>query len=198
MPLSPRIVPHPFPDGLESHPCPIYFIAGRIIPSTIILMEPDEKPVRKVRHEIHQPPSWVGTSATFFITINCARRGVAQLTEGRIPEEIFQTFRFQNERQAWHASIVLLMPDHLHAMISFDWERGDGLGQVIQNWKRFTARKLEIVWQRDFFDHRIRSDNDLANKWIYIRENPVRAGLVDTYDAWPHVWRPPNRIGWID
>ena len=90
------------------------------------------------------------------------------------------------------------MPDHLHAMISFDWERGDGLGQVIQNWKRFTARKLEIVWQRDFFDHRIRSDNDLANKWIYIRENPVRAGLVDTYDAWPHVWRPPNRIGWID
>ncbi len=88
------------------------------------------------------------------------------------------------------------MPDHLHALISFDWERGDGPRDAIQNWKRFTARKFGIEWQRDFFDHRIRSESDLGNKWIYIRENPVRAGLVDSYDAWSHVWRPPNIQGW--
>ncbi|MFK7851433.1 MAG: transposase [Akkermansiaceae bacterium] len=159
-------------------------------------MQADDRPVRKVRREIHHPPSWVGTTGTFFITINCSKRGVAQLTEGGISEELFGSFEFQNERQVWHASIVLLMPDHLHAIFSCDWEKGDGLREKVQNWKKFTARKLGIGWQRDFFDHRIRSESDLGNKWIYIRENPVRGKLVESYDEWPHVWRPPDRRGW--
>ena len=155
-----------------------------------------EPPQRKVRNETHYPPSWVGKAATFFITINCRLRGRPQLTIGDAPLGLFRSMEFQNERQAWHASILLLMPDHLHAMISFDWEIGDGMGGSLQSWKRFTARSLGIDWQRDFFDHRIRSEEDLSNKWTYIRENPVRAGHVKSYEQWPHVWRPPNRIGW--
>ena len=41
------------------------------------------------------------------------------------------------------------------------------------------------LWQRGFFDHVLRSDESYAPKWNYVRENPVRAGLVRDADAWP-------------
>ena len=42
------------------------------------------------------------------------------------------------------------------------------------------------VWQRRFFDHVLRSDESYAQKWNYVRENPVRAGLVTNAEDWPY------------
>ena len=42
------------------------------------------------------------------------------------------------------------------------------------------------IWLRDFWDRQIRSGKDYADKWAYVRANPVRAGLVSDPDAWPH------------
>jgi len=69
------------------------------------------------------------------------------------------------------------------------------MGNVIRDWKRYTAKSTGVEWQRDYFDHRIRNEPDHAAIWAYIRENPVRAGLVDTHDQWPHVWFP-GKTGW--
>lgn len=193
----PCIPPHPFPDGLESHPCHIFAshcpISDPCVQKWIKTGNQSGKSgagsiIR--RHRLAHPPHFSSPS----IARNADSRN---LPRGETADGVFQSFRFQNERQAWHASIVLLMPDHLHAIIAFDWETGDGMKEIIGNWKRFTARNLGIDWQRDFFDHRIRSEEDLANKWIYIRENPVRAGLVKSYEEWPHVWSPPDQRGWI-
>ena len=41
------------------------------------------------------------------------------------------------------------------------------------------------VWQEEFFDHVLRSGESYGQKWSYVRENPVRAGLVATSEAWP-------------
>ena len=41
-------------------------------------------------------------------------------------------------------------------------------------------------WQSGFFDHILRSDESYAGKWNYVRNNPVRAGLVATADQWPY------------
>ena len=41
------------------------------------------------------------------------------------------------------------------------------------------------VWQRGFFDHVIRHSESYAAKWNYVRDNPVRAGLVSDADDWP-------------
>jgi hypothetical protein len=41
------------------------------------------------------------------------------------------------------------------------------------------------IWQRGFFDHVLRSDESYAEKWNYVRANPVRAGLVNDPD-WPY------------
>jgi len=42
-----------------------------------------------------------------------------------------------------------------------------------------------FVWQPGFFDHVMRSRESYAQKWEYVRMNPVRAGLVDAADKWP-------------
>ena len=41
------------------------------------------------------------------------------------------------------------------------------------------------VWQEEFFDHVLRSSESHSQKWEYVKENPVRAGLVDKSDDWP-------------
>jgi putative transposase len=87
------------------------------------------------------------------------------------------------------------MPDHLHGLFAFPWKTASDLKGVVTNWKRYCSRRAGIDWQRDFFDHRIRNVDDHADKWAYIRTNPVRAGLVESADEWPHVWFP-DRIGW--
>jgi hypothetical protein len=39
--------------------------------------------------------------------------------------------------------------------------------------------------QEEFFDHILRSGESYSQKWDYVRENPVRAGLVSTFEDWP-------------
>lgn len=84
--------------------------------------------------------------------------------------------------------LCLLMPDHLHALVSFPIDRD--LTKVISNWKEIAAKKAGIVWQRDFFDHRLRSAQELREKEAYISLNPVRKGLVGEPEDWEFVWRP--------
>jgi len=42
------------------------------------------------------------------------------------------------------------------------------------------------IWQAEFFDHVLRSAHSYDQKWVYVRENPVRAGLVARPEDWPH------------
>jgi putative transposase len=151
---------------------------------------------RKVRGEFHRPPPWAAENSVFFITINCQRRGEAQLTINGVTEGLLDALRFYQDQGKWHVSLALLMPDHFHALLSFNNEKGLGMGNLIKSWKRYTAKTFGIEWQRDYFDHRIRGEADMADKWDYIRENPVRAGLVDEHVEWPHVLRADGTRGW--
>ena len=56
-----------------------------------------------------------------------------------------------------------------------------------RDFKRITAKIARIHWQRNFFDHRLRHDESEAEKFEYIRRNPVRAGLIRWEDEWPYV-----------
>src|SRR5207253_5932306 len=75
----------------------------------------------------------------------------------------------------WACRLILLMPDHLHALLQFP--APSDMSCVIGDWKRFTARKPGISWQTNYFDHRIRDRHGLQEKYIYIRRNPVAKGL---------------------
>ncbi|MBD5779827.1 transposase [Pelagicoccus sp. NFK12] len=110
------------------------------------------------------------------------------LTAGDLPQQLLETVQFYHRRHTWHCRLFLLMPDHLHALIAFPSR--DSMTKTIANWKRYTARTLSIDWQTNFFDHRIRNDENWELKAQYIRENPVRAGLVKHSQDWPHFIAP--------
>jgi len=135
----------------------------------------------------HDRPLWLRPEdEIFFITICCRQRVQNQLCRAALNRAIFDSVEFRNEKHVWYAHLVVLMPDHLHALISFPYERP--MKQIIADWKRFLATNLNIDWQRDFFDHRLRRDESFVQKADYIRANPVRAGLVSSIEDWPYFW----------
>jgi putative transposase len=84
----------------------------------------------------------------------------------------------------------VIMRDHVHLFV-----RGAPdfvLGRWIARLKQSLARAGNLsrgdtqIWQEGFFDHVLRSDESYAQKWNYVRQNPVRAGLVTHVDAWPY------------
>ena len=42
------------------------------------------------------------------------------------------------------------------------------------------------LWQRDCWDRQLRTGESYAQKWEYVRNNPVRKGLVANADDWPY------------
>jgi putative transposase len=86
------------------------------------------------------------------------------------------------------------MPDHLHFFcVSDESPASTSLSRFVGGFKQWTAKRIlragglaPPFWQKEFFDHVLRSDESYDSKWIYVRENPVRAGLVDDASEWPY------------
>src|SRR5438105_1723284 len=90
---------------------------------------------------------------------------------------------------AWLGTYVL-MPDHFHAFVGFDDQKID-LAVWMKSLKNTLSKALRSDgiaaphWQKDFFDHVLRNEESYEEKWHYVRENPVRAGLVKRWQNWP-------------
>lgn len=83
----------------------------------------------------------------------------------------------------------VIMPDHVHFFVRRpdDLELGRWIGMLKQALSKHIALAgTSPIWQRGFFDHVLRNDESYAQKWNYVRENPVRAGLVTKADDWPY------------
>ncbi len=136
----------------------------------------------------HDIPLWVDPSReTYFITINCERRGLNQLARPEVAAALFETVRHRQEKFLWWPYLFLLMPDHVHALLSFP-PSGTPLRSVVSKWKEWTVKQLSIDWQEDFFEHRLRREESRREKADYILANPVRAGLVSRPEDWHFVY----------
>jgi REP element-mobilizing transposase RayT len=143
-------------------------------------------PVRKTLP--HSIPQWVPEGSWFFITINCESPGKNQLCQPDIARAILAAVVHNHEKFVWNCRLCFLMPDHLHAIISFP--REPGMKTIISNWKKFISIKTGVQWQRDFFDHRLRDEHQLHEKTSYILMNPVRKELCTSPENWKWIYRP--------
>jgi REP element-mobilizing transposase RayT len=150
---------------------------------------PNEPQVPRRKTLPHGVPVWVGNEAVFFVTLCCAERSRNQLCHSDTARAIFESIEFRTKRGDWYVHLALLMPDHLHALISFPRDRE--MRKVISQWKGIVAKRTGVCWQRDFFDHRLRADESFEEKAHYIRMNPVRVGLAALAAEWTFVWQPP-------
>jgi len=140
----------------------------------------------------HTVPSWVESAGLFHIRIALDREAQQRvLTDPVLAQPLFDSAKLYETKQRWHITLFLLMPDHLHALLSFARDRS--MSRVIGDWKRFHARTNGVTWQEGYFDHRLRSDESgeqLSAKMNYMRRNPVAAGLCDKAKDWPWIIDP--------
>jgi hypothetical protein len=95
---------------------------------------------------------------------------------------------FDGERYLQIAWVV--MPNHVHTLI--ETFEGHPLPRVIHSWKSYTAKQANQFlgrtgrfWAVDYFDRYIRDEKHFGAAVNYIHNNPVKAGLVSTPEAWP-------------
>jgi REP element-mobilizing transposase RayT len=82
-----------------------------------------------------------------------------------------------------------IMPNHVHVLVGV--KEAGHLASILHSWKSFSAKianhllsREGTFWQREYFDHLVRSEGGVLKYARYIFENPVKAGL----ECWPHVW----------
>ncbi|MGJ0431088.1 REP-associated tyrosine transposase [Methylobacter sp.] len=88
------------------------------------------------------------------------------------------------------------MPDHLHWLVALG-DRTE-LSAAVKMFKVSSARRVNdflqrsgSLWQRAYYDHALRRDEDVKKIARYIVANPLRAGLVEhigDYPLWDAMW----------
>jgi REP element-mobilizing transposase RayT len=132
----------------------------------------------------HVTPEWVGPEAKFFVTVCAKPRGRNHFCREGIGQVILDSIRYRNDRETWFCHLAVLMPDHIHMLLSFAPEVVS-FTKIVGSWKHWLGHQHGVDWQENFFDHRIRAEEKYSEKVQYVWDNPVRAGLVGNMQDWP-------------
>ena len=104
--------------------------------------------------------------------------------------------RALHDEEAVDSFAWVVMPDHVHWL----FQLGDqlDLSSTIKLFKARSAHRVNrflhrqgSLWQKAFYDHALRQDEDMRDIARYIVSNPLRAGLVEhigDYPLWDAVW----------
>jgi REP element-mobilizing transposase RayT len=130
----------------------------------------------------HSIPAWVSAGSRYHVRIGSEDARTTRLTDPETATAILGAAQFYHDSRRWFLSIFLIMPDHLHAIFSFPLE--PGMSQTIHDWKSWLRRKAGIRFQDNYFDHRLRTEEEYVIKMNYIRMNPVVAELCTISDHW--------------
>jgi REP element-mobilizing transposase RayT len=135
------------------------------------------KPAAGVRIDLEHP-------TIVFVTV-CTKDRIRWLACPEAHRLLVQTWR---QAETWHAGFYVLMPDHLH-LFAAPHDLHFTIEQWLSYWKsQFTKAHAHVEWrwQAHAFHRRLRRQESYTEKWHYVRENPVRAGLVAEAAAWPY------------
>jgi REP element-mobilizing transposase RayT len=95
----------------------------------------------------------------------------------------------------WNTYCALAMPEHIH-LLTAPSARELSVSAFLKWFKRWFNEvhnfRQHCRWQEGGFDRLLRTSESIHEKWLYIRENPVRAGLVAHWKQWPY------RMGFFD
>jgi|HubBroStandDraft_6_1064221.scaffolds.fasta_scaffold39646_2 putative transposase len=125
---------------------------------------------------------------TYFITI-CAHMQQNLFQRDEVAELMVATFEKYRDAGEYELHEYVVMPNHIHLLLSLNHQN---LGRIIQFIKGGFSHALHqygcafaTVWQQRYYDRRIRDENEFAEVAEYIRQNPVRKGLVESAADYP-------------
>jgi putative transposase len=136
--------------------------------------------------------------ASFFFTVNLADRSQHLLTE-RI-DLLRASFKEVRSRHSFTIDAIVVLPEHLHAI----WTLPEGDADFALRWRQIKAgfaRRLpggeqisssragkseRGIWQRRYWEHTLRDEEDFIRHVNYIHFNPVKHGHVKRVRDWPY------------
>ena len=82
----------------------------------------------------------------------------------------------------------MIMPDHIHFFAAATESGVVPYENWVKYWKSQFCKRHKVPehrWQTDHWDTRMLSEQTYEEKWEYVCENPVRAGLIARREDWP-------------
>jgi putative transposase len=135
---------------------------------------------------------------TYFFTVTIAEKHLDILVQH--VQNLKAAPRNEHQRAPFVNLALVVLPDHLHTV----WRLPQGNADYSNRWRRIKAgfsRALPLgervstgratkgergIWQRRFWEHTVRDDEDLQRHLDYIHFNPVKHKLVSRVSDWPH------------
>jgi putative transposase len=138
---------------------------------------------------------------TYFFTVVTFRRMRFFKDENAIVC-LRNAFKEEMARRPFVIDAIVILPDHIHSVWTLPKEDAD-YSMRWRNIKRSFTKQVAVserptvfasrqhkgeqaIWQRRFWEHRIRDEQDFSNHVDYIHYNPVKHGYVTRPSDWAH------------
>lgn len=157
------------------------------------------EPLRRSKYEYHRRlPHYQTASGALFVTF----RTFGDLALSDSARDLVLRHCLYDHGKRIDLSAAVVMSNHVHLLF---WALRDQAGwpfplvDIMQSLKGSSAHTLNKllhragpVWDEESFDHVLRSDESWQQKREYIRQNPVRAGLVTSPETYRWLWLNPR------
>ena len=129
---------------------------------------------------------------TYFFTLVTWHRKPLLAGEERIAH-LREAFRHIKAKRPFAIDAIVILPDHLHCVLTLPPGDSDYPGRWREIKKRFSGR-IDVrtnqrnerpVWQRRYYEHTIRGEADWRRHLDYLFYNPVKHGLIGRVEDWP-------------
>lgn len=135
----------------------------------------------------------------YFFTVNLAERDNNTLLIDRI-ESLREVIRYVRAEHPFSIDAMVVLPEHLHCIwrLPKGDDRFDTRWYLIKSRFSYLIKKTERIstsrvrkgergiWQRRYWEHAIRDEQDWRNHVDYIHYNPVKHGYVEHAADWLH------------
>ena len=148
--------------------------------------------------------------AIYFFTVNLADRKQALLTEHI--EDLRAVMKSVKQHHPFTIDAMVILPEHLHAIWTLPQNDYDfaarwsliksGFSRGLPKDERISESRLKKrergIWQRRYWEHQIRDEEDFANHIDYVHYNPVKHGYVKRCIDWSYSsFHKYVREGWL-
>ena len=138
------------------------------------------------------------SGGTYFFTVALRDRASALLVDHI--DDLRHAVRETRRRMPFEIVAWVVLPEHMHAV----WKMPEGDIDYSVRWgmiKSRFSRRLSVaagssssrqrrreasIWQRRFWEHRIRDEDDLRTHFDYVHFNPVKHGHCQRVGDWPY------------
>jgi putative transposase len=141
---------------------------------------------------------WFTPGGCWFFTVTLLDRRASYLIDHI--DALREATAWTKRRRPFRIDAFVVLPDHLHAI----WTLPENDADFSTRWRLLKTRFARAIprteklnetqlrrsergiWQRRFWEHLVRDENDFARCMEYCAINPVKHGLVQRVADWPH------------